>query len=243
MSDDESHPADGSGDTSESDVTSGDEGAAPYDPEAVRRLLADVLGPELDPESLRLEIEKYKADLGEDDDEDDEELEEDARPAAASPVADQPFKAPVAQQSPASTNGANGAPPGEDDPPVVIYDFRGYAHPSDHPAFDDLRRFVHWLVWHFELGENVPECWAQHDAIVEELAAIFESRRDIWAATAKTHSPLDQTIWLGYLDSALARIEKRWDRNQCGGSGKHTPNVERSVWAGMAGPEPDEEPI
>jgi hypothetical protein len=95
-------------------------------------------------------------------------------------------------------------------------------------------------VWHFELGEVVPQCWAENDAIAEELAAIFEARRDIWAATAKTHNALDQTIWLGYLESALVRIEKRWDRNQCGASSKHQPNIARSVWAGMAGPETEE---
>lgn len=230
-----------------------------YDPAAVRRLLDDVLGPEVSPTELRRRIDQYNAEHGytgdefedaDDGDDDDESFEDgdDGRATAAvvqfpTTTIGEPFNAPPAQAR-ATPNGtaaaANGAAPAEESPPAVVYDFRGYDRPVEHPAFDELRRFVHWLVWHFELGEVVPQCWAEHDAIAEELAAIFEARRDIWAATAKTHNALDQTIWLGYLEAALVRIEKRWDRNQCGASSKHQPNIARSVWAGMAGPETEE---
>jgi len=228
-----------------------DPDAISYDPTAVKRLLDKILGPEVSPEELRRRIAQYDAEHGhaEGDDEayDDDDEEADDEGAVADVLQPPTGGVTFSGVSPLPCAPANGtnpamsdADPAEEAPPAVVYDFRGYDRPSQHPAFDDLRRFVHWLVWHFELGEVVPQCWAEHDAIAEELAAIFEARRDIWTTTAKTHHALDQMSWLGHLEAALVRIEKRWDRNQCGASSRHQSSIVRSVWSDMVGPETDE---
>jgi hypothetical protein len=111
----------------------------------------------------------------------------------------------------------------------VIFNFRPYNTPSEHPRFAELERWVRWFVWHFELSEVVPACWAQHDGIAEEIAALHEGWIGIYEAEPGSHHPLDQLTWLGHLESSLTRIG-RWDRGNCGQNGKHRPESSRAAW-------------
>jgi hypothetical protein len=125
---------------------------------------------------------------------------------------------------------------------AVTYNFFDCAKPSDHPGFEALEHWVHWLVWHFELGDVVPPCWAEHDAIAEEMAALHQGWTGIYEARAAGH-PLDKLTWLGHLDSSLGRVATKWDRANCGSRGQHdAENSLRSVWPDMAetgGPHPE----
>jgi len=125
------------------------------------------------------------------------------------------------------------------------YNFYGYETPSEHPVFRVLERWVRWLVWHFELGDAVPPCWADHDAIAEEMIALYRAWEGSYNAPPKDGQPTDQLTWLGLLDASLTRISTKWDRANCGSRGQHdTETSLRSVWPDMAeagGPHPDAE--
>ncbi|HEX3840763.1 MAG TPA: hypothetical protein VHU85_08225 [Acidimicrobiales bacterium] len=123
----------------------------------------------------------------------------------------------------------------EESVPSVAFNFHPCEPPSDHPLFFELEAWVRWLVWHFELGETVPPCWAEHPAVVEEMAGLYEGWTGIYTASAEGHHPLDQLSWLGHLDSSLARVATKWDRSGCGPRGVHE-NKTRSVWPDMAEP-------
>ncbi|MGD0321326.1 MAG: hypothetical protein ABSC00_06960 [Acidimicrobiales bacterium] len=117
---------------------------------------------------------------------------------------------------------------------AITYNFFDCDKPSDHLVFEALEHWVRWLVWHFELGDVVPVCWAEHDAIAEEMAALYEGWTGIYEARSAGH-PLDQLTWLGHLDSSLSRVATKWDRANCGSRGQHdAENSLRSVWPDMA---------
>lgn len=123
----------------------------------------------------------------------------------------------------------------EGGPTAVTFNFFGFESPADHPEFETLERWVRWLVWHFELGDVIPSCWAEHDAIAEETAALYEAWTRIYSVTSTKHHPLDQITWLAHLDRSLKRISTRWDRGNCGSRGQHDPDTAfRSVWTDMA---------
>jgi hypothetical protein len=117
--------------------------------------------------------------------------------------------------------------------PTAVFNFRGFEPPSDHPLFFELEAWVRLLVWHFELGEIVSPCWAEHPAVVEEMAGLYEGWTGIYTAGAEGHHPMDQLSWLGHLDSSLARVATKWDRSGCGPRGVHEDKT-RSVWPDMA---------
>ena len=127
----------------------------------------------------------------------------------------------------------DGGDPTDELVPSVAFNFRPYEPPSDHPLFFELEAWVRWLVWHFELGEIVAPCWAEHPAVVEEMAGLYEGWTGIYTAGAEGHHPLDQLSWLGHLDSSLARVATKWDRSGCGPRGVHEDKT-RSVWPDMA---------
>ncbi|MCB2177843.1 MAG: hypothetical protein KQH57_18690 [Actinomycetales bacterium] len=69
----------------------------------------------------------------------------------------------------------------------------------------ELRLWVEWLVWRFALDHRtIPECWAQHGAIVEELSALYTAWQDAYTHSAEAEAPLQ---WM--LQFALARQRLR----------------------------------
>jgi hypothetical protein len=83
---------------------------------------------------------------------------------------------------------------------------------SDDGAADgeDLVSWVRWLVTRYEL-DNIPDCWTQHGALVEELDAL----RIGWHSTiARGQTGLAPMQWHDYLGRTLERLDRRW-RTRC----------------------------
>jgi hypothetical protein len=82
-----------------------------------------------------------------------------------------------------------------------------------HAAVDgeDLVTWVQWLVARYEL-DNIPDCWAQHGALVEELDAL----RVGWLSSiGRGQAGLAGMQWHDYLGRTLERIDRRWRARNC----------------------------
>lgn len=76
---------------------------------------------------------------------------------------------------------------------------------------EDLVAWVQWLVARYEL-DNVPDCWTQHGALVEELDAL----RIGWLDTiGGGQDGLARMHWHYYLGHALDRFDRRWRARNC----------------------------
>ena len=54
----------------------------------------------------------------------------------------------------------------------------------------ELRLWVEWLVWRFALDHRtIPECWARHGAVVEELSALYTAWQDAYTHSAEATAP------------------------------------------------------
>jgi len=90
----------------------------------------------------------------------------------------------------------------------------------------DLAGWVVWLVARYDLGDEIPACWWDHPAILEELTAL-------WAAWLLTYQHADSTpdkplAWHKDFGEARTRI-KGWDRLGCA-RGTHRA-TEEPPWA------------
>ena len=90
----------------------------------------------------------------------------------------------------------------------------------------DLAGWVVWLVARYDLGDEIPVCWWEHTAILEELTAL-------WAAWLLAYQHEDSTAerplaWHKDLGEARTRI-KAWDRLGCA-RGTHRLGAEQP-WA------------
>jgi hypothetical protein len=76
----------------------------------------------------------------------------------------------------------------------------------------ELGRWVAWLDGRYGLSEQLPDCWARHGAMVEELLALHVTWNDAYRrADAPATAPL------GWHD-AFARSRERlreWNRTGC----------------------------
>jgi hypothetical protein len=78
-------------------------------------------------------------------------------------------------------------------------------------AGEDLVAWVQWLVAHYEL-DNIPDCWTQHGALVEELDAL----RVGWLDTiGKGQGGLAGMQWHDYFGRSLERFDRRWRARNC----------------------------
>jgi hypothetical protein len=76
---------------------------------------------------------------------------------------------------------------------------------------EDLVAWVQWLVARYEL-DNVPDCWTQHGALVEELDAL----RIGWLDTiGKGQGGLAAMQWHDYFGRTLERFDRRWRARNC----------------------------
>jgi hypothetical protein len=76
----------------------------------------------------------------------------------------------------------------------------------------DLGRWVTWLSRRYHLSDTIPDCWARHGALVEELLALHVAWND---AYRRPDAPA--TAPLGWHD-AFARTRERiraWNRWGC----------------------------
>jgi hypothetical protein len=78
-------------------------------------------------------------------------------------------------------------------------------------AGEELVEWVQWLVARYEL-DNVPDCWTQHGALVEELDAL----RIGWLDTiGKGQGGLAAMQWHDYFGRTLERFDRRWRARNC----------------------------
>jgi hypothetical protein len=100
-----------------------------------------------------------------------------------------------------------GAAPASTERPPVEDDTGAHGVAAD----EDLVAWVQWLVARYEL-DNVPDCWAQHGALVEELDAL----RVGWFDTiGKGQGGLAGMQWHDYFGRTLERFDRRWRARNC----------------------------
>ena len=89
------------------------------------------------------------------------------------------------------------------------------AHTPDNQRLylEDLDTWVTWLVGHYSLDRrSVPQCWAQHWELVEELAALHLAWEGAFATTAHADAPL---VWHERFEAARRRLADWAARSGC----------------------------
>lgn len=70
----------------------------------------------------------------------------------------------------------------------------------------EVARWVRWLVGTYQLEEVVQPCWERHDALVEELTALYVAWAGAWSGDER---PDQAVVWHSQLSAAHERL-KRW---------------------------------
>ena len=77
----------------------------------------------------------------------------------------------------------------------------------------ELADWVEWLVIRYGLDpRTVPDCWAEHGALTEELAALRTAWAYSFSAEARGDTPL---IWHAGFEHGLARLANWVARSGC----------------------------
>ncbi|GGC14635.1 hypothetical protein GCM10010972_29920 [Cellulomonas carbonis] len=70
---------------------------------------------------------------------------------------------------------------------------------------DKLEVWVAWLIGHYRLDHRyVPECWAEHWELIEELSALHLAWEGAYATTSHADAPLTWHERLGHARPRLA---------------------------------------
>ena len=78
---------------------------------------------------------------------------------------------------------------------------------------EELDLWVTWLAHHYSLDRrHVPECWAQHWELVEELSALHLAWEGAYATTAHADAPL---AWHERFAAARARLADWVSKTGC----------------------------
>ena len=93
--------------------------------------------------------------------------------------------------------------------------------PTDHKALlADLDVWVTWLADHYSLDRrHIPQCWAQHWELVEELSALQLAWEGAYATIAHTDAPL---TWHEHFHHTRTRLAEWVARTGCR-PGEHRP--------------------
>lgn len=84
----------------------------------------------------------------------------------------------------------------------------------------ELTKWVDWLRWRFALeNRTVPECWAQHGPVVEELSALYTAWQASYAYSNDGAAPLQ---WMTQFAFARQRLSDWNTRSGCR-PGEHRP--------------------
>jgi hypothetical protein len=94
--------------------------------------------------------------------------------------------------------------------------------PTDHQALlADLDVWVTWLADHYSLDRrHIPQCWAQHWELVEELSALQLAWEGAYATIAHTDAPL---TWHEHFHLTRTRLAEWVARTGCR-PGEHRQN-------------------
>jgi hypothetical protein len=90
-------------------------------------------------------------------------------------------------------------------------------------SLDDLDEWVAWLIETYELEEEIPDCWREHGAMVEEISAL--SAAHAGAVDPFESRPVDRLLWQESLLRSLQRL-RDWDRRRCRSRGHHWRSAE-----------------
>lgn len=97
-------------------------------------------------------------------------------------------------------------------PPLPIL-WAAHTPESCRHLFEDLELWVTWLVDHYSLDRRfVPECWARHWELVEELSALHLAWEGAYATTAHADAAL---TWHERLALARTRLADWVARTGC----------------------------
>lgn len=78
---------------------------------------------------------------------------------------------------------------------------------------EELDLWVAWLAHHYALDRrHVPECWAQHWELIEELAALHLAWEGAFATTAQADAPL---AWHERFAAARSRLADWVSKTGC----------------------------
>jgi hypothetical protein len=99
-------------------------------------------------------------------------------------------------------------------------------------AFSALSRWADWVVATFRLTTEVPACWPEHAALVEELAALFVSWIGAWLDNASPDAP---AAFHERLHRAKTRLgEGNWGIPRCAGQHDGTGRDNAQLFAQWA---------
>jgi len=91
-------------------------------------------------------------------------------------------------------------------------------------TLDELADWITWVGHRYNLDHrHLPECWAEHGELIEELSALHTAWRRAYAPDALGESPLR---WHEQFDSARRRLADWVARSGC------RPNAHRSSTVG-----------
>ena len=80
-------------------------------------------------------------------------------------------------------------------------------------VFRELAEFVHYLVVSYALDEReVPRCWYLHNALVQELLALMQYRKQVYSEAAPPSAPQDFHF---QLQQTLLRMRSWAARTNC----------------------------
>jgi hypothetical protein len=98
-----------------------------------------------------------------------------------------------------------------DEPEVVCW--RRLDDPTSRLELDRLGEWIAWVAQRYQLDYKViPDCWAQHGSLVEELSAL----RSLWEGCFQPESALSEPITFHReLDTALRRLREWNSRSGC----------------------------
>lgn len=106
---------------------------------------------------------------------------------------------------------------------VHTIDWRHLRDDQAREAWEGLRGWVEWFIVRYQVSRSVvPACWYRHDALVEELSALY-------VAHAVSFDPKDTGLgpinWHERLTLAMSRLSKAYSG---GCSNGHTPFTPRT---------------
>lgn len=105
---------------------------------------------------------------------------------------------------------------------------------------EELTPWVDWLRWRFTLDHRtVPDCWAQHGAVIEELSALYSAWQKAFTFSNDGADPL---LWMAQFAHARQRLTDWNARSGCR-PGEHRAPPAAGVLPGpppSAGAPPDD---
>lgn len=106
-------------------------------------------------------------------------------------------------------------PPQLDQPgePPIVFAWAAQTPDDTELLLEELDLWVAWLVDRYRLDHRVvPDCWAHHPELIEELSALHLAWQDSFATTSRADAPLQ---WHEHFTAARERLNDWVARTGC----------------------------